>query len=116
MTDYQPDILARNLDTVFCGINPATSAAQSGHTMTNPSKRFWTVLHLTGFTDVRLRPEDEKRLLKYGCGITAVVRRATSRASDVAAEEFRKARPGFEAKMRRYAPRSIAFLESARSR
>ena len=25
-------------------------------------------------------------------------------------EEFRKARPGLEAKMRRYAPRSIAFL------
>jgi TDG/mug DNA glycosylase family protein len=28
----------------------------------------------------------------------------------VSPEEFRKARPGFEAKMRRYAPRSIAFL------
>jgi TDG/mug DNA glycosylase family protein len=28
----------------------------------------------------------------------------------VSPEEFRKARPGLEAKMRRYAPRSIAFL------
>ena len=29
---------------------------------------------------------------------------------DVPTDEFKKARPGFEAKMRRYAPRSIAFL------
>lgn len=32
------------------------------------------------------------------------------RAEEVLPEEFRQARPGFEAKMRRYAPRSIAFL------
>jgi len=110
LIDYKPDVLARGLDAIFCGINPAASAAQAGHNFSNPSNRFWTVLHLSGFTDVRLQPEDEMRLLEYGCGITAVVRRATNRASDVAAEEFRKARPGFEAKMRRYAPRSIAFL------
>jgi TDG/mug DNA glycosylase family protein len=110
LIDYEPDILARGLDTIFCGINPATSAAHTGHNFSNPSNRFWAVLHLSGFTDVRLQPEDERRLLEYRCGISAVVRRATNRASDVSAEEFREARHCFEAKMRRYAPRSIAFL------
>jgi TDG/mug DNA glycosylase family protein len=104
------DILARRLDVIFCGLNPALSAAVAGHNFSNGSNRFWTVLHLAGFTDVRLQPRDERRLLEYGCGITAVVRRPTRRAAEVSPEEFRQARLGFEARMRQYAPRAIAFL------
>ena len=107
---YQPDILAKGLDVIFCGLNPAASAAAAGHNFSNGNNRFWTVLHLAGFTDLRLRPQDERRLLEYGCGITAVVRRPTKSAAEVSLEEFRQARLGFEAKMRCYAPRSIAFL------
>jgi double-stranded uracil-DNA glycosylase len=68
------------------------------------------VLHLAGFTDVWLQPEDEHRLLEYGCGITTVVGRPTKRADEVLPEEFLKARLRFETKIRLYAPRSIAFL------
>jgi TDG/mug DNA glycosylase family protein len=68
------------------------------------------VLHLAGFTDVRLRPQDERRVLEYGCGITAVVARATTRAYEISADEFRQARPEFEAKIRRWGPRVVAFL------
>jgi double-stranded uracil-DNA glycosylase len=107
---YESDILARGLDFVFCGLNPASSAVADGHNFSNPNNRFWSVLHLAGFTDIQLQPQDEHRLLEYGCGITAVVRRPTKRAHDVLREEFRQARPEFEAKMRRYAPRVIAFL------
>ncbi len=110
MTQYEPDLLAQGLDAVFCGINPAATAVAGGHNFSNPNNRFWTVLHLAGFTDTRLRPEDERRLLDYGCGITAVVARATQRASEVSTVEFRKARPAFEAKIRRYEPKMVAFL------
>jgi TDG/mug DNA glycosylase family protein len=109
-TGYEPDILTEGLDVIFCGLNPAASAAAAGHNFSNPSNRFWRVLHLAGFTDARLRPEDERRLLDHGCGITAVVRRLTRSASEVSREEFNEAQPAFEAKMRRFAPRSIAFL------
>jgi len=109
-TRYEPDILDKGLYVVFCGINPASTAALEGHNFSNRSNRFWLVLHLAGFTDVRLAPQEERRLLDYGCGITAVVRRATQKASDVSPEEFRRARPVFEAKMRRHAPRALAFL------
>ncbi len=95
---------------VFCGVNPASTAAASGHNFSNANNRFWLVLHLAGFTDVRLRPEEERRLLDYRCGITAVVRRPTKSADEVAPEEFRQAGREFDLKMRRYAPRSIAFL------
>jgi double-stranded uracil-DNA glycosylase len=107
---YKSDILARGLDVIFCGLNPALTAAVAGHNFSNGTNRFWTVLHLAGFTDVRIQPQDERRLLEYGCGITAVVRRPTKRAAEVSPEEFRRARLGFEAKMRHYTPRSIAFL------
>ena len=110
MIRYEPDILGRGLDVIFCGLNPAASAAEAGHNFSNRSNRFWTVLHLAGFTDVRLQPQDERRLLEYGCGISAVVGRPTKRADEVSLEEFLKARLGFETKIRRYAPRSIAFL------
>ena len=110
MTGYQPDILARGLDVIFCGVNPGLTAAADGHNFSNRSNRFWAVLHLAGFTDTRLQPHDERRLLEYGCGITAVVPRPTKRADEIPPEEFRRGRAGFEAKMRRYAPRGIAFL------
>jgi TDG/mug DNA glycosylase family protein len=110
LINYDPDILARGLDVVFCGINPALSAAIAGHNFSNPSNRFWSVLHLAGFSNVRLQPQNERRLLEYGCGITAVVPRPTNRAQDVSPEEFRQVRLAFEAKMRHYAPRAIAFL------
>jgi TDG/mug DNA glycosylase family protein len=107
---YESDILGCGLDVVFCGVNPAATAVADGHNFSNRSNRFWPVLHLAGFTDVRLRPKDERRLLEYGCGITAVVSRPTKRADEVSPDEFRQARPDFEAKMRRYAPQVIAFL------
>ncbi|WP_078312458.1 MULTISPECIES: G/U mismatch-specific DNA glycosylase [unclassified Mycobacterium] len=110
MGQYSPDILASGLDVVFCGINPASTAVADGHNFSNRSNRFWEVLYRAGFTDIRLRPEDERQLLTYGCGITAAVSRATPRADDVTASEFRAARPDFEEKMRCLEPRALAFL------
>jgi double-stranded uracil-DNA glycosylase len=110
MARYRADILARNLDVVFCGLNPAESAAADGHNFSNRNNRFWPVLHLAGFTDTCLCPRDERQLLRYGCGITAVVSRPTKSAVDVPSKEYRDAQLAFEAKIRRYAPRCVAFL------
>lgn len=83
---------------------------QDGYNFSHCNNRFWPVLHLAGFTDVRLKPADERRLLDYGCGVTAVVRRPTRRASEISPDEFRCAQPEFEDKIRRYQPRAVAFL------
>jgi len=69
---YEPDIIAGDLDVIVCGLNPATTAAIAGHNFSSRSNRFWTVLHLAGFTDVRLQRHAERRLLDYGCGGAAV--------------------------------------------
>ncbi len=110
MGEYQPDILATNLTAIFCGINPSASSEMSGHNFSAPSNRFWSVLHLSGFTDVRLHAQDECRLLEYGYGITTVVRRSTRRASEVSPREFLEARLQFEDTMHHLTPRVIAFL------
>jgi TDG/mug DNA glycosylase family protein len=104
--EYEPDLL----DVIFSGINPASTAAEAGHNFSSASNRFWRVLHLAGFTPMQLAPQNERRLLDYHCGITAVVRRSTARATDVSPGEFKRARSEFEAKMRHYAPRYVAFL------
>jgi double-stranded uracil-DNA glycosylase len=110
VAEFEPDILTEGLDVVFCGLNLAASAVQDGYNFSHRNNRFWPVLHLAGFTDVRLCPADQRRLLEYGCGVTAVVRRPTRSAGEVAPVEFRSAQPEFESKIRRYAPRAIAFL------
>lgn len=107
---YDPNILAKGLDVIFCGVNPALTAAAAGHNFSNGSNRFWQVLHLAGFTDIRLEPRHERRVLEFGVGIAALVSRPTRRAAEISPAEFRLARPGFEAKMRHLAPRAIAIL------
>ena len=107
---YASELLCSGLDIVFCGLNPAVSAVVDGHNFSHPNNRFWSVLHLAGSTDRRLSPQDERRLLDYGCGITAVVGRPTRRAADVSSAEFRNARSALDATIRRYTPTMVAFL------
>src|ERR1700754_833978 len=110
---YTPDILAAGLDVIFCGINPATTAAADGHNFSNRSNRFWRVLHLAGFTPRQLEPEEESQLILYGCGVTAVVARATRTAAQVSRQDYLAALPEFEEKVRKHAPRVLAFLGKA---
>ena len=65
-----PDILAPGLSIVFCGINPGLRAATTGHHFAGRGNRFWKVLHLAGFTNEEFRPENDRQLLHYGCGLT----------------------------------------------
>lgn len=107
------DILADHLTVVFCGINPGLQAAAQGHHFTGRSNRFWRTLHLAGFTPQELRAEDDRTILHYRCGLTAVVDRPTARADQLSLEEFHAAAANFERKIARHAPRFVAFLGKA---
>jgi TDG/mug DNA glycosylase family protein len=108
-----PDILAKDLTVVFCGINPALSAAIAGNHFSNRSNRFWRVLHLSGFTPVQIAPADDWTILQYGYGLTAAVDRPTRSAGEVSRAEFKEAAARFERKVQRFSPRAIAFLGKA---
>jgi TDG/mug DNA glycosylase family protein len=85
-----PDILAPNLDVVFCGTAVGKASASRGHYYSGPGNKFWQLLHEAGFTATRLRPEDDVTLPALGLGITDLVkmwRRITT-------EDSTSARPG----------------------
>jgi double-stranded uracil-DNA glycosylase len=113
VTDSLSDILVHGLDVVFCGINPALSAAAAGHHFVARSNRFWRVIHLAGFTPEQILPENDRTILRYGCGLTAVVERPTAAANELSAQEFAAAATQFEQKIARIAPRFVAFLGKA---
>lgn len=104
------DIVAEHLAVLFCGINPGLTAAAQGHHFAGRSNRFWRTLHRAGFTPEEMRPEQDRTLLQYRCGLTAVVERPTASADQLSREEFEAAAADFEAKVRRFAPRFVAFL------
>jgi double-stranded uracil-DNA glycosylase len=108
--EHLPDLLAADLDVLFCGINPAMSAARSGHHFSSKSNRFWRVLHLAGFTPHQLHPEHDRTILHYGYGLTAAVARPTIRASELSKAEFHASAEILEQRVRKYRPRFLAFL------
>ncbi|QAX85354.1 G/U mismatch-specific DNA glycosylase [Pseudomonas sp. DTU12.3] len=104
------DILAENLAVVFCGINPGLLAAAQGHHFAGRGNRFWRTLHLAGFTPHEVAAEQDRSILQYGCGLTAVVDRPTARADQLSLAEFSAAAEAFEDKIRQHGPRYVAFL------
>ncbi|HEX4353285.1 MAG TPA: G/U mismatch-specific DNA glycosylase, partial [Polyangiales bacterium] len=108
--DLLPDILADGLAVVFCGINPASSAAEAGHHFVSPTNRFWRVLHLAGFTPQLIAPREDRSILLHGYGLTAAVARPTRQAAELSREDLEKGGVALEAKIARHAPRAVAFL------
>ncbi len=105
-----PDVAAVGLRVLFCGINPSLTTAVTGHHFAHPGNRFWPVLHRSGFTPRRLRPAEQGELLGLGLGITNVVARATARADELDAEEFRRGGADLTAKVERLAPQWLAVV------
>ncbi|MFI2435223.1 mismatch-specific DNA-glycosylase [Streptomyces sp. NPDC018693] len=67
-------------------------------------------VHLSGFTPRLLRPAEQGELLSYGLGITNVVARATARADELTAEEYREGGRLLAAKVTRLRPRWLAVV------
>jgi TDG/mug DNA glycosylase family protein len=105
-----PDVLEPGLSIVFCGINPGMRAASTGHHFEGRGNRFWRVMQLAGFTPELIRPEDDRTILQYGCGLTTVVTRPTAQAAELSRLEIALAAEAFRRKIEHYAPRHIVFL------
>lgn len=69
-----PDVLAPDLDVVFCAPAVGQCAALRGHYYAGPGNAFWRLLHESGLTPKRLDPTDDDSLPAYGMGFVDVVR------------------------------------------
>ncbi len=104
------DVWEPDARVVFCGINPSLYSAAVGHHFARPGNRFWPALHRSGWTDRLLSPFEDHLLPTWGMALTNIVARATARADELSADEFRHGAATLEARCRRLRPRVVAVL------
>jgi double-stranded uracil-DNA glycosylase len=105
-----PDVLAPDLQVVFCGINPGRVSAAAGQHFANPRNDFWRLLHDAGFTPRLLSPAEQLELPSFGFGLTNAAYRTTPGSGDLRRGDFE----GSAERLARIAadqrPRAIAFV------
>ncbi|MGY1595139.1 G/U mismatch-specific DNA glycosylase [Geodermatophilus sp. SYSU D00708] len=104
------DVVAPDLDVLFCGINPSLLSAARGHHFARPGNRFWPALHLAGLTPRRMTPEEDGELPRHGLGVTNLVDRPTRTAAELSPEELREGAAALAELVARYRPRVLAVL------
>ncbi len=81
------DTVAPGMRLLVCGINPSPYSADVGVGYGRPGNRFWAAALAAGLVT---RDRDPlAALLDHGMGMSDVVKRATPRAAEVTAEEYR---------------------------
>src|SRR6185437_1862686 len=83
-----PDVLARGLRVVFCGINPGYVSAAAGAHFANPRNDFWRLLHDAGFTPRLLTREEQFDVVDFGIGLTNAATRTTRGSGDLRRSDF----------------------------
>ena len=105
-----PDVLAPDLDVVFCGINPGrVSAAAEAH-FANPRNDFWRLLHEAGFTPRLVDPSEQFEVLRYGIGLTNAAPRTTPGSGDLRAGDFAGSADRLEGLCLELRPRAVGFV------
>ena len=105
-----PDVLAKGLQFVFCGINPGrVSDAAKAH-FANPRNDFWRLLHQAGFTPRQLEPSEQFELLRFGIGVTNAAYRTTPGSSDLRRADFAGSAERLGQLARNLAPQFIGFV------
>ncbi len=112
-----PDYLRPGLDLVFIGINPGLYSAQRGHYFARPTSRFWPAFSASklsehvrqGLGTKTVRPEHDRELLRFGIGLTDLVKRPSGNAAELSPMEFGQWAPRLLEKLQRYAPRVACF-------
>jgi len=106
---WLPTYIQKNLNVLFCGINPGRVSAMKGYHYANPANLFWRGLYTGGLTPRQLRPEETARLLDYGYGITDLVARPTRSSGDLNENDFTEGARQFRQMVQTYQPRVICF-------
>ena len=104
------DLAGPDLRVLFCGINPGTLSGDLSLHFARPGNRFWKLLCAGGFTESVLSPAEQHTLPGLGIGITNLVGRVTSAASELSVAELREGATQLEAKARILRPRCVAVL------
>jgi double-stranded uracil-DNA glycosylase len=102
-----PDLLAPDLRVVFVGTAAGRRSAEVGHYYAGRGNRFWRTLHEVGITPRLFEPGGFRGLLALGIGLTDISKLGAGMDQQIAEHEFDPRQ--FEANVRHYRPRAIAF-------
>lgn len=105
-----PDVLAPDLDVVFCGINPGHWSDAAAAHFANPRNDFWRLLHAAGFTPRLLDPTEQLMLPAFGIGVTNAAYRTTAGSGDLRKADFDGAAERLQRIARELRPKAIAFV------
>ena len=104
-----PDYLATGLDIIFVGLNPGLYSVKVGHYFATPTNRFWTAINCSGLLAEKLDADSDYKALEQGFGLTDVVKRPSSGASDLRAADFQRWVPVLREKLERFQPLIVCF-------
>ena len=102
-----PDLLAPDLDIVFCGTAVGAASARRRAYYAGPGNAFWPTLHLVGLTPRQLQPEEYATLLDFGIGLTDLAKEVSGNDDILTRAHFHVDR--LKAIIAQYRPRIIAF-------
>ena len=102
-----PDILRPGLRIVFCGSAAGAASARAGAYYAGPGNKFWPMLHRIGLTPHPLKPNDSKKLLDFGIGLTDLAKHAAG--SDASLKRSADDPAGLHDRIQRYQPAVLAF-------
>jgi TDG/mug DNA glycosylase family protein len=103
-----PDTVGPNMRLLVCGLNPSLFAADRGVGYARPGNRFWPAALAAGLVS---RSHDPVHALgAHGMGMTDLVKRATARADELSAEEYRVGATRVERLVRWLQPEAVCFV------
>jgi len=105
-----PDVLAPNLRSIFCGINPGRISAAGRAHFANPRNDFWRLLHNAGFVPRVFAPAEQFTLLEFGYGLTNAAHRTTPGSGDLRRSDFAGAAERLARIANELRPLSVAFV------
>jgi len=102
-----PDLLREDLSLVLCGTAPSRASKEALAYYAHPGNIFWKTLFDVGLTPRQIAPRDYASLLEWNIGLTDLNKTEWGADAELSPEGFDV--EAFREKMRRCAPRVIAF-------
>jgi TDG/mug DNA glycosylase family protein len=102
-----PDVVGPDMRLLVSGLNPSLYAADAGVNFARPGNRFWPAMLAAGLVTVDRDPWHGLR--HHSVGFTDLVKRATVRADELSAEEFRAGLTRVARLCELLRPRAVAF-------
>jgi TDG/mug DNA glycosylase family protein len=101
------DVLESNLLLVFCGTAAGKRSADLRQYYADPANKFWSVLAVVGLTPRVLLPYEYRDLLKYGIGLTDIIKDQSG--CDCEIDFSGNDRSTLHEKLLRYSPKLLCF-------